>query len=278
MPTLAFWNTNENVTAEAIASLAHEWHADILVLAENKLSVPEVLRALNAGVESLYFPDPGYSTRLSIFTRFCADKNVLIRDSHGIAIRHYEMPLGESLLLVAAHLSSKLWKKTEEQILASTRVARFVREAETQVGHSRTVIIGDLNMNPFEAGIVGSEGLHAIMDRRIAALGSRTVHGEDCPFFYNPMWATLGDLDSTPPGTYFYNAGGEVNFYWHVFDQVLLRPALLDFFAADSVIVVAELEGASLLTSAGHPDREAMSDHLPIICRLREILERTNAE
>ena len=218
---------------------------------------PRLLRALNTGVTRLYFADLGNSTRLTILTRFSTKPTTLVRDSHGIAIRHYEFPLGESLLLVAVHLSSKLWKKTEDQILASTRVARFIREAEAKVGHSRTVVIGDLNMNPFEAGVVGSEGLHAIMDRRIAAAGSRIVAGEECHFFYNPMWAAFGDADSTPPGTYFHDAGGEVNFYWNVFDQVLLRPSLIDFMADDSATVVTELQGEPLLDDAGRTDRKA---------------------
>ncbi len=276
MPTLAFWNVDGNVAAEAIAAFAHEAQADILVLAENQWPVSALLRALNAGVTRFYFPDLGNSDRLTIFTRFSTDPTTLIRDSHGIAIRHYEFPLGESLLLVAVHLSSKLRKKTEEQILASTRVARFIREAEARVGHLRTVVIGDLNMNPFEVGVVGSEGLHAIMDRRIAAAGSRMVAGEECHFFYNPMWAAFGDADSTPPGTYFYDAGGEVNFYWNVFDQVLLRPSLVDFMADDTATVVTELQGESLLNEAGRPDRRKTSDHLPIICRLREIMEESD--
>jgi len=279
MPVLAFWNIHKNVTAERISAFAHERDVDILVLAENETPVFELCRVLNTGAKRLYFPDIGQSPRLTILTRFRVDHTCLVRDSHGVAIRHYQMPLGASILLVAAHLSSKLWKKTEEQILASTRVARYVRDAEANVGHSRTIIVGDLNMNPFEIGVVGSEGLHAVMDRKIAAAGSRTVHGEECAFFYNPMWSTFGDLDSTPPGTYFYdNSGGEVNFYWNVFDQVLLRPALLDYMTPNSVNVVTELQGVSLLTDAGHPNGKDMSDHLPIVCRLDEILEDANVE
>ncbi len=278
MPVFAFWNIDKNVPPERISAFVREWDVDILVLAENQTSPSELRRTLNTKAERLYFQDIGESTRLTILTRFRVDRTTLVRDSHGVAIRHYQMPLGASILLVAAHLSSKLWKKTEEQILASTRVARYVRDAEERVGHSRTIIIGDLNMNPFEIGVIGSEGLHAVMDRKIAARGSRTVHGEERAFFYNPMWAQFGDVDSTPPGTYFYDAGGEVNFYWNVFDQVLLRPALLDFATPNSVNVVTELQGVSLLTDVGHPNRKDMSDHLPIVCRLDEILEDANVE
>ena len=150
-------------------------------------------------------------------------------------------------------------------------IRAFAREHDIDI-----LVLADLNMNPFETGVVGSEGFHAIMDRRIAASGSRTVSGEQCSFFYNPMWGTFGDLDGKPPGTYYYNSGGEVNYYWNVFDQVLLRPSLLPLMEPGCVNVVTELMGTSLLTEDGHPDRDAMSDHLPIVCRLNEISEGAN--
>ena len=103
------------------------------------------------------------------------------------------MPLGDDFLVVAVHLSSKLRKKTEDQIMSTLRLARYIREAEQNVGHQRTIILGDLNMNPFEVGVVGTEGLHGVMDRRTAAGISRVVHGEEYTFFYNPMWGKLGD-------------------------------------------------------------------------------------
>jgi hypothetical protein len=267
------------VAPQDIATFAREADADILVLAENTTPAADLLRALNAGVLRRYFPDDGFSNRLSIFTRFRAGPMTLVRDSPGVAIRHYSLPLGESLLLVAVHLPSKLRRKTEEQILASTRIAGFVRKAEDQVQHSRTVVMGDLNMNPFEIGVVGSEGFHAIMDRRIAASGSRTVNEEERLFFYNPMWGALGDDDeSRPPGTYFRNTGGEVNYYWNVFDQVLLRPSLLRFMETQPVRVITELGGASLLTNSGRPNRKVMSGHLPIVCRLHEFMFMEHAD
>jgi len=69
---------------------------------------------------------------------------------------------------VAVHLSSKLYQKQDDHILYSTRLARQIGEAEQSLGHSRTLIIGDLNMNPFESGVVGAEALHGVADRRIA--------------------------------------------------------------------------------------------------------------
>lgn len=277
MPTLAFWNTNGSVSPVQVKALAREQDVDVLILAENRVPLPELLRSLNRGATRLYFPDAILPEQITVFTRFPPQKSHLVRDSFGASVRHYRMPLGESFTVVAVHCPSKLWKKTEDQILGSTRLARLVRESESQVGHQRTIVIGDMNMNPFEAGVVGSEGFHAIADRRIAARGSRIVHGESRTFFYNPMWSAFGDRGSSPPGTYFYDAGGEVNYYWNVFDQVLVRPALLDALPQDGVRVVWELGGLSLLDRNGRPAQRPGSDHLPIVCRFSEIWEPTNA-
>lgn len=223
MPTLAFWNVNGSVSPARVAALAREWDVDILILAENENAVPAILRELNRDATRFYFSDIGQSDRLTILTRFLPDPSILIRDSPGVSIRNYHMPLSDSFLVVAVHLASKLRRRTEDQILATTRLARFIREAEENVGHKRTIVIGELNMNPFEAGMVGSEGLHGIMDRRIASEISRIVQGELCGFSYNPMWTMLGDLGPSPPGTYFYNSSTELNYFWNMFDQVLVR-------------------------------------------------------
>jgi hypothetical protein len=276
MPTLAFWNVNARVSPKTIAVLAREWDVDIIILAENETDRFAIQRELNEDTERLYFTDPGESDRLTILTRFHPPLRCLVRDSPGVAIRHYHLPLGESFLVVAVHLTSKLWSKTEDQIFAAVELGSYIREAEERVGHSRTIVIGDLNMNPFETGIVGSGGLHGVMDRRIVSTGSRKIRGKSQMFFYNPMWSKFGDTDPSPPGTYFYNSGSELNYFWHMFDQVLVRPALLDSLSNDSVSILSNVGDMALLSALGRPDSRVASDHLPIVCKLSEIQETAN--
>ena len=159
-------------------------------------------------------------------------------------------------------------RSTEDQILATTRIARYIRDAEERVKHQRTILIGDLNMNPFEIGVVGSEGLHGVMERSIASRGSRIVAEEPCFFFYNPMWSFFGDRGPKPPGTYFYNSGAEVNYFLNKFDQVLVPPTLLKSLDKDGVNIVTEIGGMSLLAENGRPDGKNHSEHLPLVCRL----------
>ncbi len=276
MPTLAFWNVNARVSPETIAVLAREWDVDIIILAENETDRFEILRKLNADANGLYFSDPGQSDRLTIWTRFRPEPFCLVRDSPGVAIRHYSLRPGESFLVVAVHLASKLWTKTEDQIFVAAELGHDIRAAEERVGHSRTIVIGDLNMNPFESGVVGSGGLHGVMDRRIASGGSRRIRGKDYMFFYNPMWSKLGDGGPAPPGTYFHNNSSDVNYFWNMFDQVLVRPALLDSLPNDSVSIVTRIGDMDLLTDRGRPNSTVASDHLPIVCKLSEIQETAN--
>jgi hypothetical protein len=276
VPTLAFWNIAGNVAPATVAAFAHESDADILILAENEIPNERLVLELNSGVNRYYFPDPVLPGRLTIFTRFLPEPSPLIRDSGGISIRHYRMPLQDSFLVVAVHLSSKRWKDGDDQSHGATRIPRFIREAEVKVGHQRTVVIGDLNMNPFEIGMVSSEGLHGVMDKNIAFRGSRVVAEEPCFFFYNPMWSFFGDRGPAPPGTYFYNSGTEINYFWNIYDQVLIRPSLLKFLDKDAVRIVTEIGGTSLLTEMGRPNKKIHSDHLPLVCRLGLIEELVN--
>jgi hypothetical protein len=276
VPTLAFWNLKCNVSPEIVAVWAKEWDVDILILAENETDPYRNQQTLNQDTDRLYFADPGVSDRLTILTRFEPDPTCLISDWPGVSIRHYRLPLGESFLVVAVHLSSKLWNETMSQPFIAVELGGYIREAEDRVGHRRTIVIGDLNMNPFETGVVGAGGLHGVMDRRIVANGSRRIRGKDHLYFYNPMWSKLGDAGPEPPGTYFYRGSSDVSYFWNMFDQVLVRPALLDSLTRDSVTIVTRVGEMDLLTDRGLPNSKLASDHLPIVCKLSEVQEAAN--
>lgn len=118
-------------------------------------------------------------------------------------------------------------------------------------------------MNPFESGVVSSEGLHAMMTKRIARAGSRKVSGENRPFFYNPMWRFFGERPDAPPGTYYYPASGKViAFHWNIFDQVLLRPELMDCLKD---VRILDRIGPMPLLKDQIPVHDVGSDHLPVL-------------
>ena len=89
-------------------------------------------------------------------------------------------------------------------------------------------------MNPFESGMNQANGFNAISNRSISKRLKRKILSKEHSFFYNPSWSLMGDLISEPAGSYYYNKPGYDSFYWNVFDQVILRPSLIEHFENDS--------------------------------------------
>ncbi len=148
------------------------------------------------------------------------------------------------------------------------RLRPVIEQFEAQLGHRRTVLVGDLNMDPFESGVVAADGLHAVMSRHVAGGRYREVGGEIRHFFYNPMWGHFGDRPPSPPGTFFRAADGQTSYFWHMFDQMLIRPDLLSYFNDADLTVVTRIGDQSLLAASHRPDAQTFSDHLPIVFQL----------
>jgi len=119
-------------------------------------------------------------------------------------------------------------------------------------------------MDPFEPGLLSAEGLHAVMTRRIAMRETRKILDQEYPFFYNPMWGFFGDLTRGPAGTYYYRSSELIAQFWHLFDQVLVRPELLRHFNPDRLQILQSVGGISLIGDSGYPDSKVASDHLPV--------------
>ena len=150
--------------------------------------------------------------------------------------------------------------------MLAVELSKEIVRVEDAVGHQRTVVVGDLNMNPFEDGMIGAPALHAVMTRQLARRVQRTVQGKAYRFFYNPMWGYFGDRSPGPPGTYYLRSSKPGNYFWNIYDQVLLRPALMDRLAR---LEVLQHDGsASLLTRRGLPAETNGSDHLPVFFQL----------
>ncbi len=202
MTTILFWNINKKPLLEEIVFLCHANEVDILVLAECELSDVTILQAINPGIERKYLAPFNPSCYLSFFYRYPPECITLVRDDGRTAIRRISLPIGNDFILVALHLPSKLRMQDKEQVFECVRVAQLIEEAESRVGHDRTLVIGDFNMNPFETGVVSADGFHGVMDRNIASKGSRKVQGKERKYFYNPMWRLMGDDSTGSLGTY----------------------------------------------------------------------------
>lgn len=262
---LLFWNINRKPLSSEIKSLCDCYDVDVLILAENTMQDAELLPTLNENNDRIFIAPFNPSKKISFYTRIHSFELVHDNDSWG-SIRKLVHPLGIEILLVAVHIPSKLHSTENEQAFISTRIANEIDKRELEQGHTRTIVIGDFNMNPFETGLVSADGFHGVMDKHIALKERRTVFGEEKKLFYNPMWSRIGDDSEGCAGTYYYNSSNMINYFWNAFDQVLLRPSLLPCFTQHDLKVIDRIDEVSLIKNDKISDQ--FSDHLPLMIKL----------
>jgi hypothetical protein len=264
---LLFWNMGFKATPALVGMLAAQHQPDIIVLVESAHGIVTMVEEVNMHTGLLYDIPFSVTDRIQFLVKMPGEHIQPLYDGVGMSIKHVQPILGQNFILAAVHLPSKLQLDSDEQAALCSRWVTHIREAETRVGHLRTLLIGDMNMNPFESGLVGAEGFHAVSSRAVAARKTRTVLGEKRLLFYNPMWSMMGD-SVDPPGTYYYASSNPVTYFWNTFDQVLLRPELARYFAPGDVLVASSAGSESLLGPGGFPNRK-ISDHLPVIGTIR---------
>ncbi len=267
---MLFWNWGRQNLTALTSILAYERDIDLIIIAECDKDSNDLAEQLNKSVgprEKRFQPDSGFSQRLSIVTTLTNGSLTPIDDGHHYSIREYRQAGVKPILIAGVHLPSKRYQSEHSQTQIAVSFSDAIKLAEQKQGHSRTVVIGDFNMNPFEPGMVGARGLHAIMDRKIAKKVSRSIYGEDHKYFYNPMWSMFDDRKNRPRGTYYYSNSTHVNYFWHIFDHILLRPELLTHYKDDGVKIITRIGGATLRQKSGRPNKR-ISDHFPILLNL----------
>ncbi len=270
MISILFWNVSKKPLQAFIKNIAKSSDLDLLLLVEFGIEPGILLQELNEDEDSKFFYLPKIGCeKVEIFSKFPVEFISTIYDESRITVRSISLPGIDDFLLAIAHLPSKLHWNDNDQVFGCIDLINAVNFAEKEVGHNRTILIGDLNMNPFEDGIIGSHGLHGIISRDIAKRIRRIVSGKEYMFFYNPMWNFFGDSGSHPPGTYYYNSSKPINYFWNIFDQVLVRPDLINYFDLSSLqILTTDGNANTLVNEEGLPVGEEFSDHLPLLFRL----------
>lgn len=281
--TILFWNfpcrefTEQREALEALARTVHHHGVDILVLAESLADTGTILEALNTGDSSDYEaaddPPPPHPN-IRFFTQFPARELPAFRSDDRLDVRRLRLPGRREILLAAIHFYDRRNHNPEEQSAKATRVYRTVRDAEIDCGHTRTVLFGDLNMNPFEVGMINAESGFASLPTRSLAARHSDEDYRGPQRFYNPSWSRLGREEPAAPGTYYFDSVSKpFNIFWHHLDQVLVRPALFAAFSDDSFRVLTSIPGndestVELIRSTGKHWKLKYSDHLPILFEL----------
>jgi mRNA deadenylase 3'-5' endonuclease subunit Ccr4 len=264
-----FWNIHKNDTLKLVSHAIRAYSIDVVILAECVLSSEEIDIHINSSIHNHKFKDTFiqcpkikiyHNNRINFETiedeaRFTIQRVVIVNNNL-------------NFLLIAAHLPSKLHFGSVDQSIECERLVRYIQKTEESEKHTRTIVVGDMNINPFEEGMVKTTSFHAVMSQNLAKTLERTVQGEIYRFFYNPMWSLFGDLSPGPPGTFYHKPSAHIEYFWNMYDQVLLRPAMLKYFCSNELKILTHIEDVSLVTEKGLPDAKFASDHLPLLFTL----------
>lgn len=281
--TFLFWNLrgNHRQTLEArtprllTALERFAESVDVFLFAECTIAPARIVAAIRATNDAFY-EVPAQSRRIAMFSKLAGaswSERYYDAVSDRITVQEVQIGRAPAILVIGAHLDAAPLSR-EGRAEWARDLARDIRMVETDAGHARTVLVGDLNMNPFDGGLIETSALHAVMTKRLAAWVQRLSARKGYLPFYNPMWSFFGDWGSTAgvnirstsrmPGTYFFrDTNDRASHFWHVYDQLLLRPALMEQLVRLEVLGTDGTE--SLTTNSGRPRSGFFSDHLPIL-------------
>jgi hypothetical protein len=273
MASFLFWNLAGNSPVEALVCLARHLDTDVLILAEwTGLDSERLLSDL--GQEYRLLP-VFLCQKVLLISRFADSCWTQVRDTQDMTLRALQLPGEPEILLAAMHLPSRLRNNSPaNQAALCSSLAGSIVACENERRHTRTILVGDLNQNPYDPGLVHATALNAVMAKGIARQQTRVLRdGHAYRMFFNPMWHLFGDTIQQPPGSYYYRTNEIDCLFWHLFDQVLVRPDLIDVLDESALGIPIHYplpsgEVVSLLSDAGIP-RRAISDHLPLHFRLR---------
>jgi hypothetical protein len=166
------------------------------------------------------------------------------------------------------HLTSPM--NSDDASSHQTSVARELRQVvearEISRSNSATIAIGDFNMSPYSRAMTDTTTLNAAACMT-AARGTRILRSAKHNYFFNPMWEILGSRTAAQQPGSFYKRFDNSAIFWHLYDQVLVRPELVARVVPNSPRVITRAGNVSLLTRRGGIDAR-FSDHLPVAISL----------
>ncbi len=269
---IVFWNINGKDLLTELDLLAQEINPDILFIAESQLSISRLLSALNNKKSNYYFNMDPVCEKILMFSKF-HDKFVKpITSNIRYTVRAIEVPTYPSFNLMSLHFQSKVNWDFADQAAHSATLKSIIGDFEAKTGSSRTMIIGDFNMNPFDFGMVQTTGLHSVMSKEVALKKSRIVDGTEYPFFYNPMWSFYGDYGKGEVNGTLYNTMSKpINYFWNIFDQIIIRPDLIPYIDEDRLEIINEFGDKLKLLNRANIIDNSISDHLPITITIKHL-------
>lgn len=256
---ILFWNCGKNDLTSILQSCVIDLNIDLIVLAEfEKIDLNQIYskKAFLHNVNQWI----AVSSRIS--KRFVKP----IVDGSRYSVFKIKLPGMKKYIVSGIHLRSKLYANIDLQATYLGQYIRSIIRAEEKEKCNNTILLGDFNLEPYENPMLNFSHMNSIYSRDMCqSLGhKRKVGEEERGFFFNPMWAFIGDLSDGPSGTYFSKNPGSSSNYWKMLDQILIRSHMSSDINRSNVSILTSLGGQNLLDNYGRPNH-IYSDHLPVL-------------
>ncbi len=265
------WPVRAPLLLKSLAQLAASQQIDVFVIAEYAFIDADLIYTLNGAAAGTYEAVPGRNSRIKLFSRL-TNARWIDRFANQLNSRMtaHTLQVGNSrnILFIGFHGHDRRSMPVEaDRADMAQSFAADIQLLENDLGHNRTVVCGDFNMNPFEQGMVARRSLHALISGNVAKTIHKLGQRARYPCFYNPMWSCFGDRPNRPPGSYYFSDSlSATNHFWQMLDQVILRPDLLENLTQ---LAILDNDGNdSLVTKTGRPKKASYSDHLPLFFEL----------
>lgn len=260
---ILFWNINGLRDFSVIHPLIDFDNVDILLLAESNIQDDILLLKTGLARVKPKIEMEGMALTPKVYSRINVEH---YNTSASGRLSFFLLDTNEmdEIILAGIHFPSKASYNEETQTDLANTYANWIRDIESQRKHSKTIVVGDFNMNPFEKGMIGPHAFNATLSYDIAQKGKRRFHYEDFEYFYNPMWNYLGDRNHHTgkpklAGSYFYQSTTDKSqIYWNVFDKVIVRPSVIDIVDYTTIEILEVIPRMELQS-----ERKEV-DHLPL--------------
>lgn len=261
-----FWNTNKEIINDYVVKLSVKNDYDMIILAEYEDDVNDLLKKMQSN-KIIMYKIMSNCKRIKILSKSKPNKIKHCNETEYYTIKILEVNKNEKQIIGAVHLPSKLYAKDEDRRIEIADMVSNIEKLECKYKTNNTIIVGDFNADPFEGCMTKITGLHSVSSKDVALKIKRIVKQREYNMFYNPMWNKFGDFQGVA-GTYYYAGSTAEEIFWHIFDQVIIRPQLISRFEEEKLNIIIQIEDDMLVKNN---TRIMVSDHLPIEFSVMEV-------
>lgn len=264
---ILFWNIKKKDTfTNTIVEIVKEEAVDIVAFAElpsgKELFFESELKKAHPSFKRLL---PIKPTKVEVFYKDGAVDITNAYDGKRISVNRIHSSIdGNDYFITFCHLKDAYSTDRNQLPGYARHTVKELLEFEDTARSKRTIVCGDFNMDPYEQSMLECDGFNAMMTSNLAMKRRRNVEDDSYELFYNPMWGLYGDLHGQDvSGTYYHAPSEPIQAYWHIIDQVILRPDVIPVFDKQQLKIVTKGQHYNLLNSNNNIS-DHYSDHLPI--------------